>query len=219
MFLKRRYSDSIQTILTPGKVLVVYGPRQVGKTTLVRNFLDTYGGRFFSTTGEDAQTRAILGAMSQEKIRLNYGDLDLLFIDEAQAVNGIGKALKLLVDTLPDLNVIVTGSSSFELAGETGEPLVGRKRTLTLYPFSFDLKSAVQRRRHLAEARRRGVFEKFSMKLEFMQWTLRGISFTIWVKAVLYETAYITLKFSAPPRLRERYRLGSRNPCCGNCFF
>ena len=137
MFVNRIYSSRLQELVCPGKVLLVYGPRQVGKTTLIREFLTTYKGRVFQTTGEDSRTRTVLSAMSQETIRLNYGNLDLLFIDEAQAIPGIGQVLKLVVDTLPNLAVIVTGSSSFTLAGETGEPLVGRKRTLTLYPFSF----------------------------------------------------------------------------------
>ena len=137
MFIERVYSSRLGEFTRPGKVLVVYGPRQVGKTTLIRTFLSSYDGRVFQTTGEDGRTRSVLLSMSQETLRLNYGDLDLLFIDEAQAIPGIGRALKLLVDTLPNLSVIVTGSSSFELAGVTGEPLVGRKRTLTLYPLSF----------------------------------------------------------------------------------
>ena len=76
--------------------------------------------------------------MSQEVLRGRFGDLDVLFVDEAQAIPQVGKALKLLVDTLPSLKIIVSGSSSFELAGQVGEPLVGRKTTLTLYPFSYE---------------------------------------------------------------------------------
>lgn len=138
MLINRIYNSLLDENIRKGKVLIVYGPRQVGKTTLIRSFLKKYKGRFYSTTGEDVQTFNILSKMDQSALRRNFGDLDLLFIDEAQAVPNIGKALKLLVDTLPDLKVVVTGSSSFELAGQVGEPLVGRKTTLTLYPFSFD---------------------------------------------------------------------------------
>lgn len=138
MFVNRIQALNLEENIRSGKVLILYGPRQVGKTTLVRNFLKNWKGRFYSTTGEDAQTVNVLSQMNQEVLKRNFGDLELLFIDEAQAIPNAGKALKLLVDTLPDLKVIVTGSSSFELAGQTGEPLVGRKSTLTLYPFSFD---------------------------------------------------------------------------------
>lgn len=137
MLLNRYYSKKLPELIRPGKVLMVYGPRQTGKTTLVRQFLNGYSGRVFQTTGEDRQTTAILASRSVDELKLRFGDLDLLFIDEAQAVADIGQALKMLTDWLPNLAVVVTGSSSFELAGQVGEPLVGRKRTLTLYPFSF----------------------------------------------------------------------------------
>ncbi len=138
MLIPRKYEQDMGNCVSAGKVLVIYGPRQVGKTTLVKSFTESTSGRRFSTTGEDAKTRDVLMSMSQDMLRRNYGDLDLLFIDEAQAIPEIGKSLKLLVDTLPDLKVIATGSSSFELAGQIGEPLVGRRRVLTLYPLSFD---------------------------------------------------------------------------------
>ena len=137
MFVKRAYSDLIEEKTLCGKVLIVYGPRQVGKTTLIRQWLKSQKGRIYSTTGEDLETAQKISQMNQDALRRSFGDLDILFIDEAQAIPNVGRGLKLLVDTLPDLKVVVTGSSSFELAGETGEPLVGRKRTLTLYPFSY----------------------------------------------------------------------------------
>lgn len=137
MFIKRAYSDLIDEMAVQGKVLIVYGPRQVGKTTLIRKWLKAQNGRIYSTTGEDLTTAQKISQMSQDVLRRSYSDLDILFIDEAQAIPNIGRGLKLLVDTLPDLRVVATGSSSFELAGEIGEPLVGRKRILTLYPFSY----------------------------------------------------------------------------------
>ena len=124
--------------MSPGKVLIVYGPRQVGKTTLIRKYLEGFDGRYHATTGDNSRTVALLTSMNPDELRRRYGDLDLLFIDEAQSIPDIGRALKLIVDTLPSLKVVATGSSSFELANRTGEPLVGRKTTLTLYPFSFD---------------------------------------------------------------------------------
>lgn len=136
--IERIYSSQMDEKVRPGKVLILYGPRQVGKTTLVRQYLKGFNGRYYATTGEDLHTIQVLTSFSQDEIRRQYGDLDLLFIDEAQVIPQVGHTLKFLVDTLPDLKVVVTGSSSFELANQTGEPLVGRKTTLTLYPFSFD---------------------------------------------------------------------------------
>ena len=136
--IERIYSSRLEEKVRPGKVLILYGPRQVGKTTLVRQYLKGFKGRYYATTGEDLHTIQVLTSFSQDEIRRHYGDLDLLFIDEAQAIPQVGRTLKFLVDVLPELKVVVTGSSSFELANQTGEPLVGRKTTLTLYPFSFD---------------------------------------------------------------------------------
>jgi hypothetical protein len=83
---------------------------------------------------------------------LGYAEgYDLLAIDEAQEIPQIGKALKILVDQAPNLSIIVTGSSSFELAGQIGEPLTGRKRTLTLYPIAQAELLSVQNRWELRE--------------------------------------------------------------------
>lgn len=137
MFIQRKALSQLAESVKPGRVVAVYGPRQSGKTTLAREYLKTVRGRVFSTTGEDRETADVLASGSVEALRQRFGDLDLLFIDEAQTVRGIGAALKLLVDTLPGLRVVVSGSSSFELAGQVGEPLVGRKRTITLLPLAF----------------------------------------------------------------------------------
>lgn len=137
MYIERKAMSQLTESVAPGRVVAVYGPRQCGKTTLVREYLKTFNGRIFSTTGEDVNTAAMLRSFSVDMMRERFGDLDLLFIDEAQTIRDIGKALKLLVDSIPGLRVIVSGSSSFELAGQVGEPLVGRKRTITLSPLSF----------------------------------------------------------------------------------
>lgn len=137
MFIPRKAMESLANAVKPGRVVAVYGPRQSGKTTLVREYLKTFRGRVFSTTGEDSSTASLLRSASADAFRQRFADLDMLFIDEAQSIRGIGTSLKLAVDTLPGLRIVVSGSSSFELAGQVGEPLVGRKRTITLYPLAF----------------------------------------------------------------------------------
>ncbi len=137
MFIQRKAMAQLSESVKPGRVVAVYGPRQSGKTTLVREYLKSFAGRMHTTTGEDARTASVLRSFSADEYARRFGDLDLLFIDEAQSILGIGKALKLLVDTLPGLRVVVSGSSSLELAGQVGEPLVGRKRTITLLPLAF----------------------------------------------------------------------------------
>ncbi len=134
--IKRFYTDKIKSFLEPGKVLVVYGPRQVGKTTLMKEFLDEYSGKVYKGTGENAPLREVLESHDLAKIMSFFSNYDLIFIDEAQHIDAIGLALKLIVDHLPDVRIIATGSSSFELSNKIGEPLVGRQRIITLYPLS-----------------------------------------------------------------------------------
>jgi len=131
-----RYYDDVDALLKPGKVLVIYGPRQVGKTTLIRRYLERCAFRHRLVTGEDIRVHDVLGSQRLDVIRDFAEGYDLIAIDEAQRIPGVGLGLKMLVDARPDIRVIATGSSSFDLAGQVGEPLTGRKRTLTLYPIA-----------------------------------------------------------------------------------
>ncbi|MHC1782222.1 MAG: ATP-binding protein [Anaerolineaceae bacterium] len=120
----------------PNKVLVIYGPRRVGKTTLLTHFLKDTSLKYKLDSGDNIRTQQILSSQDFSQILPYVEGYDLLAIDEAQNIPNIGMALKIIVDQTPDIRVVVTGSSSFELAGQVGEPLTGRKRTLTLYPMS-----------------------------------------------------------------------------------
>ena len=127
--------ERLKSLVKPGKVVVVYGPRRVGKTTLIRKFLEAEEGSIF-ITGEDVFIREHLSSGSIEKLAAFIGDSDLLVIDEAQYIPDIGLNLKLVVDHLPHVRVIATGSSTFDLTKEVGEPLTGRKYTIKMYPLS-----------------------------------------------------------------------------------
>ena len=131
--IPRQYDD-LDSYLHPGKVLVIYGPRQVGKTTLIREYLKRTALKYRLGSGEDARLQELFSAGRIDLLAEYAAGYELVVIDEAQKVPGIGLGLKMLVDALPGVRLIATGSSSFELAGQVGEPLTGRKRTLTLYP-------------------------------------------------------------------------------------
>lgn len=122
--------------LKPGKVVIIYGPRQVGKTTLVKKLLAKTKLKNKYVTGDDLQLSTQLSACTMTSTQNFVGNYELLVIDEAQKIPNIGLALKLMVDNYPKKYFIATGSSSFDLASQTSEALTGRKKTIHLYPIS-----------------------------------------------------------------------------------
>ncbi len=124
------------TDVSSGKVLRIYGARRVGKTTLLQNYLKDTPLKYKLDSGDNIRTQHTLGSQDFSQILPYAEGYELIAIDEAQNIPNIGMALKILVDQRPDLKIIVTGSSSFVLAGQVGEPLTGRKHTLTLYPLA-----------------------------------------------------------------------------------
>ncbi len=133
MFVPRVYSQLGEQIQS-GKVLLIFGPRQVGKTTLVTEYYNSFPGRKLLLNGDDIIVRQQFGSQDQDLILSRVEAYQLLIIDEAQRIPNIGLALKILIDQRQDLIIIATGSSSFELLGQVGEPLTGRKNSLMLYP-------------------------------------------------------------------------------------
>ena len=131
-----RAYEPIETHLQPNKALVIYGPRRVGKTTLLQTFLKQTQLKYKLDSGDNIRTQQILSSQDFGQILAYIEGYELLAIDEAQNIPNIGMGLKIIVDQVPGIRVVVTGSSSFELAGQVGEPLTGRKHTLTLYPLA-----------------------------------------------------------------------------------
>jgi predicted AAA+ superfamily ATPase len=120
------------------KVLLIYGPRQVGKTFLVNRFIEKSGLSFLKLSGEDLDAKSLFSVPSSSALLSRIGNYRNIFIDEAQLIPNIGKTLKLLIDLDLGFSFIVTGSSSFELAGQVGEPLVGRFNLINLFPLSYN---------------------------------------------------------------------------------
>lgn len=130
----KRYYDNLSQYIKPNHVLIIFGPRQVGKTTLLKSFLNQTPLKYRLDSGDNIRIQQLLGSQDFDRILEYAQGYDLIAIDEAQNIPNIGVALKILVDQVPGLSVIATGSSSFDLAQSVGEPLTGRKVTLTLYP-------------------------------------------------------------------------------------
>ena len=137
MKIQRQLLSRLRKAIQPGKVVVLYGPRQVGKTTLVQDLLaETFLAHTY-INADELVYREALGSQNRRTLGDLLGHSALLVIDEAQRVPDIGLNLKILVDSYPQVAVVATGSSSFDLANKVSEPLTGRKLTLTLYPVSY----------------------------------------------------------------------------------
>lgn len=139
MKIQRFLLSTLPENTQPGKVTILYGPRQVGKTTLVMDFLalptTTRMQRFINA--DEMVYREALSSQNRQRLGELLGNNRLLVIDEAQRVPDIGLNLKILVDNFPDVSIIATGSASFELANRISEPLTGRTLTYYLYPVSY----------------------------------------------------------------------------------
>jgi predicted AAA+ superfamily ATPase len=121
----------------PGKVLVLYGPRQVGKTTLAQDLLASIQLRSRFVNADELIYREPLSSQNRQRLGEVLGDADLLVIDEAQRVPNIDINLKILIDSSPRATILATGSASFDLANKITEPLTGRKLTFNLFPVSY----------------------------------------------------------------------------------
>ncbi|QJD77252.1 ATP-binding protein [Spirosoma rhododendri] len=134
--IRRLMMNAIELALYKGKAIIVTGPRQVGKTTLLREIARQAQQAVLWLNCDEPDDRADLDNVSSTQLRALVGASKLVVIDEAQRVPSIGLTLKLLVDQLPDVQVIATGSSALELSGGIKESLTGRKFDYRLLPFS-----------------------------------------------------------------------------------
>lgn len=138
--IKRNIQKYIETSLFKGKVVIIQGPRQVGKTTLVKELIEKYGGNNKEKCYINCDITENIKSLSiADPIRLKefLGDGKFFVIDEAQRIKNVGLILKILVDTYPEIQIVATGSSSFALSAQIGEPLVGRMYKFILYPLSI----------------------------------------------------------------------------------
>ncbi|MEI8075429.1 MAG: ATP-binding protein [Bacteroidota bacterium] len=134
--IQRIIQKSIQNDLFKGKAIVITGPRQVGKTTLLEALRTENNLDALCLNCDEPDIRLSLENVSSTQLKAMIGKHQLVFIDEAQRVKNIGLTLKLLVDQFKEVQIVATGSSALELANEINEPLTGRKREYHLYPFS-----------------------------------------------------------------------------------
>ena len=158
MFYQRYYN--LSKLISKKRVLMIYGPRRVGKTTLIKDFLKTTKLKYKLDSGDNIRVQSLFQRMDFDTIKDYVEGYDLLVIDEAQQIKDIGQTLKVIIDEFP-MYVIVTGSSSFEISHQTGEPLTGRKRTLLLLPLSIQELSQY--------------YNKYELKQQLNKWMIYGM--------------------------------------------
>lgn len=132
-----RVYHPLNQYLEKNKVLVIYGPRRVGKTTLINTFLPETTLKYKVDSGDNIRVQEILSSSDFELIKEYCQGYELIILDEAQNIPNVGKGLKIIVDQVSGIYVIATGSSSFDLSNKIGEPLVGRQKILKLFPISL----------------------------------------------------------------------------------
>lgn len=134
--ITRQVENQIKHRLGNGKAIIVMGPRQVGKTTLLSQLFKERTDVLW-LSGDDSDVQEMMSSMTAARMKMLLGNKKVLIIDEAQRFSDIGLRLKVVIDQLPDVQVVATGSSSFQQASKVNEPLTGRKREFKLYPVSF----------------------------------------------------------------------------------
>ncbi len=132
----RTIENTIKEKFKSGKAIIVVGARQVGKTTLLKKILTDK--EFLFLDADDPSTRSLLQNPTTEQIRTFLGDYKFVFLDEAQRISGIGLTLKIITDQFKDVQLFVSGSSSFDLGNALNEPLTGRKWEYRLFPISWE---------------------------------------------------------------------------------
>ena len=135
--IKRELESILKKQFFKGKVLVLYGARQTGKTTLLKELIKEFPDDSVYLNCDQPNIAAQLSNKTSEELNFLTGNKKIIFIDEAQRVENIGLSLKLLIDNYPEKQIVATGSSSFDLVNKINEPLTGRKFEYHLSPFSL----------------------------------------------------------------------------------
>lgn len=137
MTIKREIEKLLFDEIVPGKAVILFGARRVGKTVLLEQIMKRFSGKVSFLNGEDISTEMMFSEKTIQNYQQILNGTDLLVIDEAQNIRGIGSILKLIVDHVKTTSLLVTSSSSFDLFNQVGEPLVGRSYEFKLFPFSI----------------------------------------------------------------------------------
>jgi predicted AAA+ superfamily ATPase len=135
-YIHRSLEELVKQGLKPNRAVVILGARRVGKTELIKNLLSNWDEPYLLLNGDDQMVQDLFEPRTVTNYQRLLGDVRFLVIDEAQSISDVGLKLKLMLDSIPDLKILVSGSSVFDLNNKLGEPLVGRKTTFCMYPLA-----------------------------------------------------------------------------------
>ncbi len=188
IILRRKLQDKIESLLFKGKVIIIYGPGQVGKTTLIKEIGKKYPDVSLYLNCDEPDIREIFSKSATE-IKNFIGNKRILFIDEAQRIKDVGLRLKILVDSFPDIQIVATGSSSFELSQGMVKPLTVRSYDFVIYPFSigelFSIYSEIEVRRLVDFFLIYGMYPEIVLKAENRELNLKNLAKSYSYKDVL----------------------------------
>lgn len=136
--ITRFQANRIEDSFFKGKTIILSGPRQVGKTTLLKSMLDVYSDRLLVLDGDDPTVQSLMERPNTQQLKQIIGDKKVVFIDEAQRIQEIGISSKIITDQFKEVQLILSGSSSFDLHNKLNEPLTGRKFTFNLWPVTWE---------------------------------------------------------------------------------
>lgn len=206
MSVEREISSSIEKDFFKGKIIVILGARQVGKSTLIKMLPACNSNKTLWLDGENADVQQLLKNINSERLKQIAGDHKIVIIDEAQKIEGIGSILKLFADYCKDIQVVASGSSAFELRNSLNEPLTGRKFEFALFPLSFQEMvhhtSLLEELRQLPQRLIFGYYPEIVMNPQEAERRLRFLS-----ESYLYKDIFLFKGLKKPEKMLELLKL------------
>ncbi|MBM3404926.1 MAG: ATP-binding protein [Bacteroidetes bacterium] len=206
MYIQRQITSQIVDDFFKGKIIIILGARQVGKTTLLKSIVSKRTEPVLWLDGENADVQLLFQNMNSEKARHIAGNHKVLIIDEAQKIQSIGTVLKMYSDYHSDIQVVASGSSAFELRNVLNEPLTGRKFEYHLFPLSFEemvqATDLLQEQRQLHQRLRYGYYPEIVTKTEDNERLLRFLA-----ESYLYKDIFLFKGIKKPEKMLDLLKL------------
>ena len=206
MYIKRQITSQIINDFFKGKIIIILGARQVGKTTLIKSITSKLTDPVLWLDGENVDVQLLFQNINSEKAKHIAGRHKVIVIDEAQKIKDIGSVLKIYSDYHPNIQVVASGSSAFELRNVLNEPLTGRKFEYHLFPLSFEemvnSTNLLHEQRQLNQRMRYGYYPEIVIKTDDNERLLRFLS-----ESYLYKDIFLFKGIQKPEKMLELLKL------------